>query len=253
MTKQELQELINESVEIKLEEMQEADRIFEEEGEDIIKEAYMDLYIAENTEEDEVLEEGANLESREAFKTAKKEYKVSVKEIKKAIKAGDKEGAKKACKDAKASLEKTEKIIKDTPSDAGSVILGYFATGILEFGEVLLVMGKQFGISVGVGAVIGSKAMHDSKGAEDVGESLNKYFDSVNKSMGKAVPIIKVAAIATFIKPVVVWVKAIKQFIVGLKDADLSTADKMNLYKNRLLSYVTDLKKKLDKLEKSIK
>lgn len=223
MTRSELKDLVKECIEeINLEESNLA--AMEESGEydALIKEAYMDVYLDEQTDaEPESLEEGANLDMRKAFKAGKQEFKAAIKAGKKELKAGNKDAAKAEFKKAEDAVDKMIAEIKKCDSTAGSVILGYFAGGLLVCLEFLPLNLASIGAA------------------------------NATAATGSAIAGGAAAGIGIYgvVKGVTIFIKQLKQFISSLADEDASTADAFNKYRNQLLRYCNDLKKICKKLQ----
>lgn len=222
MTKSELQDMINEMVE---------ENIYKQNKDyynKIIEECSDEVYRFESNKE--YLYEGANTESTEAFNHALKQIKEYTKRYHKCLKTGDKEGAKDACKEAKKALDDAEKDIRKTSSDIESAVFGFFASELLTVAHVIYV-GMVFGGLQTIGDKLSEK-------------SHNPLPEFVAEYGGAAYIIIK---------HIIYIIKDIKQFIDEFKNDKNNTYDKFNLYKNKLLRFINDLKKVLDTMEKKIK
>lgn len=95
---------------------------------DFVLECYQAI---ENDDEDDIFEEGGNLDARKAVIEMKASLKVSFKIIKKAIKENDFNKAKAEIEKADKKLASTAIAVKSADYTIGSTILGYFAEGII--------------------------------------------------------------------------------------------------------------------------
>lgn len=113
---------------------------------DFVLECYAE---ACNEEDDDIFEEGANLEIREEFKTLKKKYKQMMKEIKKARKEKKYD---KAIPKATELVKLTNDIyrkIDETDSTVGSVFFGLFSAWTLTFlRDLLLTLASPFTLHI---------------------------------------------------------------------------------------------------------
>lgn len=75
--------------------------------------------------DDEIFDEGANLDARNILKETKSKFTEKCAAIKKMIKAGNYDSAIKECKNAKAILSDADKKIQKLPVDTQTIIAGY--------------------------------------------------------------------------------------------------------------------------------
>ena len=196
------------------------------------------IHVNESDEEDVIdIQEGANIDYREAFNKAKKEYKAQAKECKKYIKSKDYSKAKSCTKKMKSAIDDCEKVIKSVDSSTGSAIFGYFASGLLEFAEMLFPLGL-------IGAGTTSSAL--------------AFKSLMSDNLGKAVILGKIGGtaigagyIVAFVQSISIIVKTIQVFINDLKEGE-NAKNSLNLYRNTLLRYIKDMKKNIDKLNEII-
>ena len=196
------------------------------------------LVYTESFEEDtEVLEEGANLDYRAAYKKATREFKDATKACKKAVKNKDKAEAKKQITKMNKALDDCEKTIKGIDSSVGSAVLGYFAGGLLHCFEMFL-PSMIYGFSMSAGITL--------SGIGQVTGNI-KLLTAALAPLGVA----NVSGIVVIVKNIIALVKSIKQFIDDLKD-NTDTASALNLYRNKLLTYISDFRKSVNKYEKLV-
>lgn len=210
-----------------------------------INESLSRLIESYDNDDNEIVEEGANLEARKAYKEALKEYKGYAKELKKLIKEEKYSDAKKNLSKMKTCVDKVEKEIKDQNYTTGSAVFGYFAYGLLNMVELLI---PSFIYGFGQGLTINGAQL-----------AMNNLFTgnletvkvAAGMTIGGGVTTV-IGGVIALIKSIVILIKSIKQFIEDIKDKDTNTTEAINLYRNKLLTYVKDLKKKIDQYEKLI-
>lgn len=202
--------------------------------------------------------EGANIDSWKSYKAAKKQFKEASKRAKKCIKSGDAAGAKAAIKDGKKALDDFEKCLKNVDSDnVGSAVLGLFANGLLQMAYSLFPFlgGFAGGTMVGAGGAIAAKGMADAManfGA--TADNAIKAIDTGAKVANAGVKVITISTKAAQISRIVALVKDIIAFVDALKNRkDESIAGKLNLFRNKMFLYLKEMRKCLDRIEKSIK
>lgn len=201
--------------------------------------------ILESFDEDDVLEEGANLDARKAFKAYLKEYKEYAKSLKKNVKEEDYSSAKKDLNKMKNCVDKMEKEIKDQDYNVGSAIFGYFATGLLNSLELLI---PSFIAGFGESLTL---AGHTITYSSFINGDISKLAAAANlKTVGTVVS--NIGNIIVYIKSLIMIIKTISQFIKDINDKDTTTVEALNLYRNKLLTYVKDLRKKINEFEKLI-
>ena len=99
---------------------------FTESEQQLLRDYYMYAleYYNDDSEEIEVTTEGTNIDILKALNAGLKSYKADLKEVKKAIKAGDAKTAKEKIKSARATIEETKKTIRKIPEDVESAVIG---------------------------------------------------------------------------------------------------------------------------------
>ena len=188
--------------------------------------------LKEVSEENEVLEEGANVEITKAFITHKKAY---IKEMRLAKKnLYNKEEALEHIKNAKKEIKECKKVIKGTDSNVGSTVFGIIANALMDMCDVMLPnsiakMGINFATSGASNTIISTAKFAVGK---DVAE---KAFQ------------------VSYIKGVIVLMREIMGTMEAVRDEKRSKVDKFNMYKNKMLTYVADLEARVDKFEKYVK
>ena len=161
----------------------------------------------------ESLEEGANLEYREAFKAAKKEYKEESKKCKSYMKAKDWSSAKTCTKKMRAALDKAEKEIKSIDSTVGSAILGYFAAGLLDFTKIII---PYAGLIVGVSILGVGILRHIETNAAQYGS------DMITKSiLGAGISVSIASQIILYFQNISIIIKEIMQLILPNKNGTM--------------------------------
>lgn len=118
---------------------------------DNLYEDYLDLI----DNDDDLIEEGANLNLLKDIRSCKKEFKTHIKAAKKAIKAKDNSTAKKEIKEAQKVIDKTEKIIKSFDNESTSTkvygsILGIVIILAKNIHWLLLSYAGGFGLGYGM-------------------------------------------------------------------------------------------------------
>ena len=211
-----------------------------------------ELCLNEEDEEDdgefEELMEGANLDYSKAFKDGKKKYSESIRAAKKALKAKDYKKAKSEIKEAQKALDGIEKTLKEVDSTVGSAVLGWLAAALLTMIEMIIPLGY---ITIGKNIAI--------KGASDLSSMSLTSLIAGTKEVQKAASAtgfglgMYLGGIVTgIIQGVILSIRDIKQFIADNKDPDLSKPQVLNYYRNKLCSYIKNMRKHLDKLSVAI-
>lgn len=118
---------------------------------DNLYEEYLDLI----DDDDDFIEEGANLNLLKDIGSCKKEFKTHIKAAKKAIKSKDNSTAKKEIKEAQKVIDKTEKIIKSFDNESTSTkvygsILGVVIILAKNIHWILLSYAGGFGLGYGM-------------------------------------------------------------------------------------------------------
>lgn len=230
--------------------------IFEssEEFNTLVIESIMSSYINESEDDDsifidDIVEEGANLDYRAAFKSGRKKYKEAFKKAKKAYKSGNISDAKKYIKEADRALADIEKILKKVDSTVGSAIFGFFAYGLLNMAEMIVpysLMVTGMGVSsAGVNKIFSAGA------AADI-DSAAKTISNGLKTAGAGGVISSVGSVAGFVQAIIITVRMLIQLVNDIKDDKTSTEQALNLYRNKLITYTKDMRKHLSKLENKI-
>lgn len=211
-------------------------------NEDIITsliEGYEALY---ESDIEEVLEEGANIDMSKKFIEFAKTYRSDVKDAKAAIKKKDSSEAKKKLKKISKDLDDIEKFIRSTESDAGSVLFGIIAQWIIIMVKMLPLLGLGFITGKAAGVLRNQAA---------------------NIPVGTAKSALAGIAITSLIPvragfDIVAWyigAKEIVQDVVTIVDnfkAKERTEDAINPFRANLLSTIKKMRKQIDKLEGAI-
>ena len=185
-------------------------------------------------DEDDVVEEGANLESRKYFNFAKKEFKNLCKEYKKNIRAAKFKEARKNVDMMKSILTRTEKVLDEKEGDLGSTILGWFADSLRTYATSYLIMLPG---TVGLKATI-TGAM--------TANPITAVIGGVTVVLGSVGYLVAtIVSIKEFIKKICGIINEIK------KPGDV-TADTFNLYRNNLKTETKVMLKLTDKLKEHI-
>lgn len=194
-----------------------------------VMEVFSDI-VFENDEE--AVEEGANLEITAKFREAKAAYKEQAKILKKQIKAKEFGEAQKTVTNMENILTKAEKDIRAIDAGgAGSVILGYFAGLIMNWAELLV---PSLGVNVGTGVATAAGAAGKA-GVAAAGAAGAAIFGAIG-----------------YVKSLFIFIKQIKTFIGELDNADTSTAEAFNKYRSTIIRYLGDLKKNLANIKKGL-
>lgn len=196
-------------------------------------EAVMDLFMEDCFEEsnEDVLEEGANVDMTNIFKDSKKKFKAAMKESKGYIKSKDYANAKKSLNEAKSIASKMYKDIQSTHSTFGSAMWGYLCMLILNWYELLFTNAI---------ALVGNKAFQ-------FGLSATNF-----SLMKKGLVLTGLGSLGSFIKSIIILIKDIKEIIERSKSSKENIYDITNLYKNKLMRYSKDMEKQIDKLIKEV-
>lgn len=210
----------------------------------ILEEAFINGILEEGLEdfidEDEIVEEGANIDSAKVFYEKVKEYKKVLKESKKALKEKDYELAQSKVKEASAILSEAKKEINKIPSTAGSAVIGSIAA-VLETAVNALVV--YFAIVYGI------------KGVEKIGGSVIRATGS--KLAGEAIGFAGGGALGSItgthlgkeLSKVIWMVNNINKDIKKGKDK----SETLNLYKQKLIASIDVLRTNTSNLSIFIK
>lgn len=178
------------------------------------------------SESDEYLDEGANINMTVEYKDLKVKLHSISKEYRKALR-------KKDYKECLSKLDEMDKALGDCENairsidggKAGSVILGYFAGFITNSLEILIPV-KIGNLSAKAAAKLGAESI-----AQSIGSATSWYNI--------------IASIAQLIKRFIV-------FKDELKNADTSTGEAFNKYRNSLLRFIGDSRKSVKDCRKTI-
>lgn len=184
-----------------------------------VVEANIEYFLNEDSSDsdfEDLVHEGANLEYRRAFKSGKKKFKEAIRNIKKATKEKRYDDARSHVKKAKEALNDIEKVLKETDSTTGSNILAFFATGLLVLVRVTLSMTILTGVT---------------KAAPITGMS-GSYVYGYSEGLN--------------------LLKTIDQICSDIKSKEITTDQAYNLYRNKLCICVKNMKSELDKVSKNI-
>ena len=187
-----------------------------------------------NDDEDEVLTEGANLESRKIVLEAKKAYKKLFKEYKKNVKSANFKEARKNVKDMKVVVTKAGRLLDNEKGGVDSAILGFFATFVKDF-------------MVGFTAALpGSIGMGYANALALRGKVVNPVIGGISIGAYNVGMIVSALyAVKTAIKDTVSIVNAIKK-------EKVVTADVFNRYRNRLSQKIDEMLDSIDKMNDNI-
>jgi len=178
------------------------------------------------------LDEGANIDMTKVMVEFRKNFKAKMKEFKSKMKAKEFDDAKKIAKELSSMVDGLEKDIRSIDADnTGSAILGYFATALVNSLQLFLPMSiSSFGFDISVNAIFAGK------------ETLAKVASGVSIA----------GSVLTWIKSIVMIVNDLKTFIDECNNKDTATAEALNLYRNKLLTFTKKFKKNIDKLPEMI-
>lgn len=186
------------------------------------------LYILyPSMDDEELVTEGANLDARAIVKKAKKEFTQNLKLCKKEIKAKNYKEAKSYTKKMKASLKDYESQIKKLESTVGSVILGYFATSLRDLCNLTVVT-------------------LDTKVAAKTTNPAAKVALHTAGTVGGLL-----IAPVSMIKALITSVEEIMGLIKGIQE-EKNLPDKINFYKQKMLTILGKLMKVVDDMDKLI-
>ena len=224
-----------------------------------MNEALMEIYSDilesyESEDSEEVVEEGANLDIRAIWKDAKKDSKAHIKKYKSFLKAEDYKSAAKELDYVSKNLKKARDEMKKVDADSvGSAILGFFAADLLVIVETIIPTSIQIaGVTITTASI--TKIMLKSGGIDP------KLLADMIKGGGGLVPkgvaigqvVTKVGKVATLISKIIIIVKDLKTLINEIKSDKEVTVKNFNLYRNRLLRYMDDSIKHIDKCKESL-
>ena len=231
-----------------------AENISNEELQNAIFECYSSaIDILSEADQEEIIEEGANVEMTKAWLGSKKEVKEYLKNYKKFLKAKEYKKASSELDKVTKILEKAKKDIKSVDQNAGTAAIGFFADFLVIVLEMFVPLSIE-GIGLGVvisGAKGASKAVDAAAmagGIFDDKEMLKQatkiYGGALATTVGSIWSIIK--AVSLIIKEVKTWIKEFKS------DGEKLEAKHFNAYRNTLIRYMDSSIKKIDELKRDI-
>lgn len=210
----------------------------------ILDEAFVNGILEEGLEdfvdESEVLEEGANIDATKVFYSKMKEYKMGIKETKKALKAKDYELAQQKLKSASDILTEAKKEINKIPSNTSSAVVGTIAA-VLESAVNILVI--CFGTVYGI------------KGIEKIGGSVIRATGSIiaGEAIGAAggfgLGSLLGTQLGKELAKNILMIRNINKDIKKGKDK----SETFNLYKQRLIASIDALRSQTIGLSATIK
>lgn len=226
MTKFELQDMIDEMVQEEIQKKQLENYRFNNDDYNILKEAIFTTFLEENdiVYDNDYILEGANIDSLAAFRSGKKKFKNAVKKLKIYYKQKDKSKAKKAIKEAENVLNDTEKAIRNTKSDFGSVVLGVMLVYIKTYCQTLVTTSL---------AVVGIAGGTWGNNGPALLAGVSLWYGNI---------------INLIIKKIRILTRCIEE--CSNKDNDIM--DKINIYKYYLFSAIKDMRTLLKILEKKV-
>lgn len=196
---------------------------------DILLEAFDS--IEDFMEEDEVYSEGANSDILAEYKQAKKDYTNAMKKCRKFIKKGDLKQAKKYINDAKASLKKCGAVINSIDaSSVTDVIISFILTSLVYIIKILLIS-LPFALITYASVFVA--------GGEIAAISIAGTIGQIS-SIGAVV--IEIKEILDQINGVII------QFNKSRKTGGPVPMDLLNSTKNKSLSIISSMEKKLDRM-----
>ena len=200
--------------------------------------------------DEEVIEEGANLQTLDIFVDAKLSTKRAVKKAKKAIKKGNYEEAAKYAAEVRKNISKVEKKLKDYPKEAVTTNLLGMITGWIVANLVAFVksfgVGFLSGVSAGVGVGVSAAAIDGGSSEKAIGAI------TIGAATGSAVNILGNAIVG--ITNIIGVLRRFKANLDEKKSQDRAmNMTFINGLYNRCLVYLKDTGKALDKLEAALK
>lgn len=226
-----------------------AENISNEELQNAIFECYSSaIDILSEADQEEVVEEGANIEMTKIWRESKKENKEYLKNYKKFLKEKDFKKAAAELDKVTKNLEKAKKEIKDVDQTVGSAICGYFAEYIIDLFQLIIPFTVE---GLGYGAMMLSIK-------DVIADAMNGNFEGLQTPdvIKKAAPgavVGNIGAVWLTIKAIVVLIKDIKTWIKEFKADDKKLdAKHFNLYRNTLIRFMDEAIKKVDKLKDGV-
>lgn len=193
-----------------------------------IKEGMVEESLEENglMEDEEVLEEGTNMEYHKIFKSHIKEYKSLLKESKKLYRQQRYEESKAKLKEAKSKLTECSKVINKIPSDASDAVWGNILY-VLRTAACILANYLFFVLGIKVGGTIESAIRifyNNQAAANAVGFAGGAVIGStVGSNMGKELGKV---------------IFNISDTIKAVKNPKKDNVDAANMYKRNILSSI---------------
>lgn len=139
----------------------------------------------------------------------------------------------------KKEIKQCKKIIKETNSNIGSTIFGFFANALIDMCDILLPISiSKIGIKITASSFMN---YYLKRNIADVFKSIFGYVLADN------------AQYVVYLKGIIVLMREITGIVISVKDDKRNTVDKCNMYKNKMLTYIMDLEAQVDKYEKYIK
>lgn len=225
-----------------------AENISNEDLQNAIFECYSSaIDILSEADQEEVVEEGANIEMTKIWRESKKENKEYLKNYKKFLKEKDFKNAAAELDKVTKNLEKAKKEIKDIDQTIGSAICGYFAEYIINLLQLIVPFTVE---GLGYGAM--ALSIKDT-----IADAMNGNIEGITpEAIKKAAPgalIGNIGAVWLTIKAIVVLIKDIKTWIKEFKADDKKLdAKHFNLYRNTLIRFMDEAIKKVDKLKDGV-
>lgn len=229
-------------------------KMTDEELQNVIFECYSNtINVFTEADQEEIVEEGANVEMTKAWLGSKKEVKEYLKNYKKLLKAKEYKKASSELDKVTKILEKAKKDIKSIDQNAGTAAIGFFADFlviVLEMFVPLSIEGIGLGVAIsgakGAGKVVDVTAkaggLIDDK--EMIKQAAKIYGGALASTIGTVWTVIK--GVSLTIKEVKTWIKEFKS------DGEKLEAKHFNAYRNTLIRYMDSSIKKIDELKRDI-
>ena len=205
-------------------------------------------------EDDDVFEEGVNTDIKDEFKKLKSEYKALSKKYDQNLKEGNFEEARRNVKLMSKVVDRTESTIKDLKGGVDTAILGFVLNNLKQIVISLLIrLGSKVVIKNEANKLVKSGIW--SVGDNDtININVNKLKDNFDSTLGSAIKV-RLSCRAKSIQNINDTLKVIVDTI-GIvqrakKDGELSI-DTFNVYKNKVLFCVKNIKDDVRSLEKEI-
>lgn len=192
------------------------------------------MIVSEAEELEEYLSEGANIEYTKVFRVGRKKFKAANRLAKKAIKKKDYSEAKKHIKEMKSACDDMEKGIRSVKSNITNAIIGFFAMGLLNALQNMLPLAVML-----AGGAISSASIDSAFRGSDTSNLIKGLVGG---------SVVQVAGIVyTWVNSVIIIIKDLNVILDNIRKKE-ATEDILNLYRNRLLVIVKDMKGKVNKL-----